>query len=219
MIVVVGNPIARAAELGGGVGGAAARAAMSAAKAGAAVQLVGKAGDDPLGDEVLLALAAAGVGHAAVLRDPAHPTPLAVPDEAEGASSTVLDGDAEPGVQIAPADPGDRPTLEAADVELALRYLPEQRAIIVAEPQSDRVVAVVAEAAAYAGAALVLVVSPGWSGGAPQAALVVEAPPEDPDGAFGSMLGQLGAALDRGESAGEAFRTLTVGAGIAPAAD
>src|SRR3954464_1831849 len=79
MIVVVGNPMARSTELGGGVEGAPARAAVAAARAGATVQLVGKAGEDPAGDAVLRVPAAAGVGPVAVPRDPAHSTPIAQP--------------------------------------------------------------------------------------------------------------------------------------------
>ena len=45
---------------------------------------MGRAGDDPAGDALMLALASAGIGHVAVLRDvaatPVLP-PLAVPDD------------------------------------------------------------------------------------------------------------------------------------------
>ena len=207
MIVVVGNPIARAAQLGGGVEGTPARAAIVAARAGADVQLVGKAGDDPLGDSILLSLAAAGVGHAAVLRDPSHPTPLAVPRSEEAAIPALGDDDAG-ALAIVPEDAADRPSLDAADVELALRYLPDHRAIVVAEPQPASVVSVVGEAASYAGSALVLVVAPGFAGPAPDGALVVESPASDPDGAFAGILGELAASLDGGVSPSDAFRTL-----------
>jgi sugar/nucleoside kinase (ribokinase family) len=216
MIVVVGNPIGRAAELGGGVGGTAARTAIAAARAGADVQLVGKTGEDPLGDQVLLALAAAGVGHAAMLRDPDRPTPLAVPGD-DQPPPAMLDGDDEPRGAVMPADPGDRPTLEAADVELALRYLPNQRVIVVAEPQNDGVVAAVSEAADYAGARLVLVASA--SSQRPASALVIEPPADDRDGLFGSLLGELAVLLDSGASPDEALRGLAARAGATPAVD
>jgi ribokinase len=217
VIVVIGNPIGRAAELGGGVDGVAVRAAIAAARAGGTVQLVGKTGDDPLGDEVLIGLAAAGVGHVAVLRDSAHPTPIAVPDDDEAPAVAMLDVETERAVRLVP-DFADRPALEAADVELALRYLPDQRVILVAEPQPDPVVAVVSEAASYAGASLVLVLPPGRSAGA-DGALVVEAPADGGDGAFGSMLGELAALLDRGASRDEAFRALGSRVGLAPVAE
>ena len=217
MIVVVGNPIGRAAELGGGVDGSPARAAIAAARAGADVQLVGKVGADPLGDEVLVALASAGVGHAAMLRDPDHPTPLAVPQDDAAPPSAMLDGDDEPRIVIVPADPAGRPTLEAADVELALRYLPDQRVILVAEPQTDAVVAAVSEAADYAGARLVVVSAA--SSQRPARALVVEPPADDRDGLFGSLLGELAVLLDRGASPDEAIRVLAARAGAAPAGE
>jgi sugar/nucleoside kinase (ribokinase family) len=216
MIVVVGNPIGRAAELGGGVEGTAARTAIAAARAGADVQLVGKTGEDPLGDEVLLALAAAGVGHAAMLRDPDHATPLAIPGDAPPPSA-MLDGDDEPRVAVKPADPGDRPALEAADVELALRYLPDQRVIVVAEPQTDSVVAAVSEAADYAGARLVLVASA--SSQRPASALVIEPPADERDGLFGSLLGELAVLLEGGASPDEALRGLAARAAATPAVD
>ena len=219
MIVVVGNPVARAAELGGGVDGTAGRAAIAAARAGATVQLVGKAGDDPMGDALLVALAAAGVGHVALLRDPARPTPVVTgpaPDLTDGALSS---DDSDPEPTLLPADPGARPGLDAADVELALRYLSDYRAIVIAEPQSDAVVAIAAEAAAYSGAALIVVVAAGTGSAAATAALVVEAPDADPDGAFASMLGEFAAAIDDGASAPDAFRALSGRIGLAPAAD
>jgi sugar/nucleoside kinase (ribokinase family) len=211
MIVVVGNPIGRAVELGGGVDGIAARTAIAAARGGREVQLVGKTGEDPLGDAVLMALAAAGVGHVAMLRDPDHPTPLAVPVEAAAPPSAMLDGDDETAHVVVPADPGDVPTLEAADVELALRYLPDQRVIVIAEPQPDAVVAVVAEAADYAGARLVLVASA--SSQRPARALVIEPPADGSDGMFGSLLGELAVLLDSGASPDEALRGLAARAG------
>jgi sugar/nucleoside kinase (ribokinase family) len=215
--VVVGNPIGRAVELGGGVDGTAARTAIAAARGGGDVQLVGKTGEDPVGDEVLMALAAAGVGHVAMLRDPDHPTPLAVPTGDAAPPPAMFDGDAEPLVAVVPANPADRPTLDAADVELALRYLPDQRVIVVAEPQTDAVVAVVADAADYAGAHLVVVASA--SSQRPARALVIEAPMDDRDGLFGSLLGELAVLLESGASPDEALRGLADRAGATPAAE
>jgi sugar/nucleoside kinase (ribokinase family) len=218
VIVVIGNPIGRAGELGGGVDGVAVRAAIAAGRAGSTVQLVGKTGDDPLGDQVLIALAAAGVGHVAMLRDPSHATPLAVPADDDTTGGAMLEADSEAAIRVVPANVADRPTLEPADVELALHYLPDQRVIVVAESQPDAVVAVASEAAAYAGATLLVVVPPGKVA-APPGAIVVEAPPDDADGSFGAMLGELAALLDSGVSADEAFRTLTARVGLAPVAD
>jgi hypothetical protein len=164
-----------------------------------------------------MALAAAGVGHVAMLRDPDHPTPLAVPTGDAAPPPAMFDGDAEPLVAVVPANPADRPTLDAADVELALRYLPDQRVIVVAEPQTDAVVAVVADAADYAGAHLVVVASA--SSQRPARALVIEAPMDDRDGLFGSLLGELAVLLESGASPDEAVRGLADRAGATPAAE
>ncbi len=229
MIVVVGNPVARAPELGGGVEGTPGRAAIAAARAGAVVQLVGKAGDDPAGDALLLALAAAGVGHVAVLRDATHPTPIAVPsaplepDQGSGdrelAAELLADGEGAGATRVVPATPAERPALEPADVELALRYLTEFRAVVVAEPLPDAVVAVVIEAIAYSSAELVLVVAGSQRVPATPGALVLEAPDDDPEGAFATMLGELAAAIDRGATSGEALRSMSDRVGLVPAAE
>ena len=216
MIVVVGNPIARAPDTGGGLAGIPAGAAAAAARAGATVQLVGKAGEDRAGDDLMLALARAGVGHAALLRDPAHATPIvaAVDQDAETGDAPT---NAPP---VTPADPAERPSLDAADVELALRYLPEYTTVVVAEPQPDAVVAIVVDAAAFAGAALLLVVD-GAAGGSvpPASAVVFEAPGPDPDGAFATMLGELAAAIDRGTPVAAAFREVEGRLGLTPAGE
>src|SRR4051812_42332685 len=75
MVVVVGVPVWRAGEARG-PDGMAARIAIAAATAGAAVELVGRVGDDPTGDALVLALSRAGVGHVAVLRDSGRETPV-----------------------------------------------------------------------------------------------------------------------------------------------
>lgn len=212
MIAVVGNPFALAPDVGPGVAGPAARAASAAAKAGAAVELVGKIGDDARGDEVVLALAAARVGHVAVLRDPWHATPVVA---AATAPAATIDADDDTAPAIHPGDAAMRPSLDAADVELALRYLPDQRAIVVAEPQTDAIVRVVVDAAAYAGAALVLVVPAGWTGDVPAGALVLEQPGDGGDGAFATLLGELAAELDRGVEADAALRDVIRRAGAA----
>jgi pfkB family carbohydrate kinase len=216
VIVVVGNPIARAPYAGGGLAGVPAGAAAAAARAGATVQLVGKAGEDRVGNDLMLALAQAGVGHVALLRDPAHATPIAESFDEDGDT-----GDApadEP--SVTPADPAERPSLDAADVELALRYLQDYTTVVIAEPQPDAVMTIVVDAAAFAGAALLLVVDSAAGGLAPPAsAIVFETPGADPDGAFATMLGELAAAIDRGTPVAAAFREVEGRLGLTPAAD
>src|SRR6185436_19279643 len=94
VIVVVGNPVARAAVDGPALAaGRPVRVAIAAVAAGATAQIVGRVGEDPAGEAALLDLARHGVGHAAILRDPSRPTPvLAAPGDddaldADGSSS------------------------------------------------------------------------------------------------------------------------------------
>jgi hypothetical protein len=216
VIVVVGNPIARAPDAGSGLAGVPAGTAAAAARAGATVQLVGKAGEDRAGDDLMLALTTAGVGHVALLRDPAHATPIvAAVEQDDELSDTPPDAPS-----VMPADPAERPSLDAADVELALRYLPDYTTVVVAEPQPDAVVSIVVDAAAFAGAALLLVVDRAADGSAPPASAVVfEAPGADPDGAFATMLGELAAAIDRGTPVAAAFREVEGRLGLTPAGE
>jgi sugar/nucleoside kinase (ribokinase family) len=190
VIVVIGQPILRAAAIGGGLSGIPARAAAAAAAAGRAVQLVGQVGEDPDGDALVLALAQAGIGHVAVRREPARRTPVVIAEPADEDESEM------PAPTILPPDPADRLALDPADVDLALRYLTDYRVVVVAEPLPPAVVDVAAAAAAYAGAQLVVAVAPGGDG--PPLATVVEAPATDPEGVFATFLGTLAADLDAG---------------------
>jgi hypothetical protein len=197
----------RAPSLGGGLDGMVARIAATAATAGRTVQLVGKVGDDDHGDQLLLALAEAGVGHVALLRDPTHRTPVVVAD----ADDEITDAnESEPaGPTIEPADTADRPSLEPEDVELALRYLTDFRVIVVAEPGRPDLVDVAAAAAGYGEAGLIVLVAHGSDG--PAGATVIEAPPTDEDGDFATLVAALAADLDAGAApahgiAGEAAR-------------
>ncbi|MDR3546372.1 MAG: PfkB family carbohydrate kinase, partial [Candidatus Limnocylindrales bacterium] len=86
MLAVIGSPSfvpGLTPDAAGEAGGLAAGVARAAAAAGAEVQLVGKVGDDPAGDAVLISLARGGVGHLALLRDAASATPLRRPDPAD----------------------------------------------------------------------------------------------------------------------------------------
>ena len=209
MIVVIGSPVGRSDDGVVVAAGMASRVALVAAAAGRTVQLVGKTGDDPTADSVVLDLARGGVGHAALLRDPARATPIEVAPgddepvdiEAPG-DGAVADGDA-----AAAQTPG--PALESADVDLGLRYLTDFAVIVLAEPVQPETVAIVAEAARWAGARMILVVPAGApvSDGLPSDVVAFEAPAADPDGAFAALVGQFAADLDQGVDPGEAFRT------------
>lgn len=217
------------------VAGRAAAITRSVAAAGTQVQLVAKIGDDGAGDAIVVALGRDGIGHAAVLRDPARPTAIvAAPaerpsdDETGGADgdadrdadgglsveslTSLLTRSSEPGepgggpVVILPPSAGERPTLEAADLELALRYLPDARVVVVAEPVTDDAADAIAGGASFWGAQLVVVVegaarvSDGLT-----AATVFESPAEDPGDAFARMVAAYAVALDAGRQPGEAF--------------
>ena len=218
MIVVIGSPLYRpgSADRPSGAAGLAVgiAAAASVAAAGGTVQLVGRVGEDPAGDATLLALSALGIGHVATLRDAGRLTPLEPaqpetdPDLAE-AADTLADAlvDGGDGTAETPDDrtslrASDPATLDPDDVNMALRYLDGYRVIVVAEPMAAAGLQVVADAAAFGGAQLVVIVAQsGAAGGpapAPEGAIVIEAPLSDPEGLFAGAIGAFVVALDRG---------------------
>lgn len=215
MIVIIGSPIGRLLDGDVVATGMAARVAMAAASAGRSVQLLGRTGDDPAADGLLSSLTRVGVGHVALLRDPARSTPL----EAEPATD---DGDPlSPGEpELLSLEPLERPTLDAADVDLGLRYLTEFAVLVLAEPAGRDVVQVVAEAARWTAAQLLLVVEVGTAltDGLPSDAIVFEAPADDRDGVFAMLVGTFAAALDVGADPAEAFRSAIAAEGWAESA-
>jgi hypothetical protein len=215
VIVVVGSPVGRIVDGRITLTGMAAVTARAAAVAGAEVQLVGRVGDDPGADALLLELAGAGIGHVAVLRDPARPTPVEGESDADGTDDPE------------PVDAGTEPTLpqhvpielDPGDVELGLRYLTEFAVLVLEPPASPDVLRVAIEGARWANAALILVVegeTPPDLGSAPDA-IVLAAPVDDPDGAFAMVVGRLAAALDAGADPATAFRDVVMTTGWAAA--
>jgi hypothetical protein len=211
VIVIVGSPVGRLEDGRVTTGGVAARAAISAVEAGGSVQVVGRVGDGPDADGLLLALATGGVGHVAILRDPARATPL----------------EPEPSLDLDPSDDdpapptGVRPIeIDAADVDLGLRYLTDYRVVVLVPPARPEVVAVVADAARWAAARLVVITDGADvpSPSLPSDAIVLAAPESDPDGAFATLVGRLAAALDAGADPASAFRDAIGDAGWAVAA-
>ena len=224
MILVIGLPAYMAAPDGqGSAGGLAVDVARAAAARGAEVQLVGKVGDDGTGDAVVVALGRMGIGHAALLRDPVHPTPVLSPIEAADDSSTGADVSAEgdePAAVFAllPADATERPALDGGDVSLALGYLEGAR-VIVTEPLPDAALASLVEGAAFSGAALVVLTESGAPLPAlPPEATILEAPAAD-DGSFGRLVGQYAAGLDAGLAADRAFEAAVISSGWETASD
>jgi hypothetical protein len=196
--------------------------ACAAAAAGARVELISKAGDDPAGDAVLLALARAGVGHVATLRDPARLTPVrARPDEPTDPADPSVDeaaGDTADAGSATASDPAAGaqqpahdapPTLDAADIALALRYLTDFEVLVAVHPSTDLLAEAVA-AAGWGGARVVVVVEPDTDvpPGVPADALVVAAASDDAEG-VGARVGRYAAALSRGDDAAAAYRDLT----------
>lgn len=181
--------------------------ALAAARARRAVQLVGRTGDDATADAIVLDLALGGVGHVALLRDPARQTPLEPVLREEDEAGDPAD-DTDPMVVPPHAAAAEGPTLDAADVDLGLRYLTDVDVVVLAEPAGPEIVAIVAEAARWGEARLILVVGAGESVPAdlPPDAIVFEAPDADPDGVFATLVGTFAAALDDGSDPAEAFR-------------
>jgi sugar/nucleoside kinase (ribokinase family) len=194
VIIVLGRPSIQDGPIGPLPAGMAASVAMAIAAAGGRVELVGTLGDDAPGDSVAIALARAGVGHAALLRVPGTTTPRG-------------------GTTDTPA------RLDAADVELGLRYLSDYRVVIVADPVPTEVLAIAVDAAAYAGATLVVVVGhgePPMTSIGP-AATVLEAP-DDAQGPFAVAVAGYALALEAGTDPAVALRGAVEAAGWEPVA-
>lgn len=218
MIVVVGLPAyADSPDCEECAGGLAVEVAAAAKRRGGDVELVGKIGDDGAGDAVVVALGRLGIGHAALLRDPAHPTPVLT---AAGADDDAAELDAEsPEARLLPESADDRPALEAADVELALRYLPQAAVIVLADALVESGLVAGAEGADFAAARLVVLVPAGVTAPVlPAGATVLEAPPED-DGSFGRLVGLFAGALDAGLESAAAFKEAVAASGWESIAD
>lgn len=200
MIVVLGRPRVYRPEPDGDLapGGLAVELALAAARAGARVELVGAVGDDPEGDRIVVELGRGGVGHAALMRDPATRTPLVGQ----------------------PRDARPLPRLEAADVELGLRYQPECHVLVIGAELSPAALAAAQEAAEFHGAAVVMVAASGVVDPAtlgPDVTLLERPSVEDAeaeadavvvaadDADFGAFVADYAVRLDRGQAPAEAF--------------
>ena len=218
MIVVIGSPIGRIADGALAAGGSASRVALAAAAAGHVVQLVGRTGEDPTAEAVVLDLARGGVGHVALLRDASRVTPLEAEPAIDLEADDLDDASASPAGEDEAAS---APPLDAADVDLGLRYLTDFAVVVLAEPAGPDVVRVVADAARWAEARLVLVVATGSSvpDGLPADGIVFEAPDTDPDGVFATLVGDFAGALDDGAEPEDAFRASVASEGWSEAAE
>jgi hypothetical protein len=212
VIVVIGAVHASGSVAGVQPAGLASGIAHAAVSEGSSAELVARVGEDPNGDAVLLVIAAAGIGHVATLRDPARTTPIDWPVEFDETGSEVDPGSEPPSDDGAVPATGLLPTLDGADVGLALRYLTEYRVIVVVHP-SDAVLSEAVAAASYAGAHLVVITDPtsgaGTTAALPADALVLAAAAGATG--VGATIGRYAAAVDQGTDPAAAFAA-TLGA-------
>jgi pfkB family carbohydrate kinase len=202
-VIVVAGDIAGRVDASGEAApaGFAATVATAAAAAGSKVELVTRIGEDAAGDAIILALARAGIGHVATLRDAGRRTPvLGSPHDEAGPD---LDDDATSTTAESP--PG--PMLDGGDVGLALRYLSDYRVIVVAHAADRDLLDEVVTAAGWSGARLVVVASPGIEVAVPNDAIVIEA--EADAEAVAVRVGRYAAAIDRGGEPDTAYAVLT----------
>jgi sugar/nucleoside kinase (ribokinase family) len=200
VIVVIGSPAWRDANPPGPAG-LACGIAVAAAARGTAVELVGRVGDDQDGDALVIALAHAGVGHAAVLRDPVRRTPrLAVPLEPEA----IADEPAPPGA----AGTMTAPRLEPADVSLALSYLTAFAVLVITDEVPADVLPAALDGAGFAGAHVVMLLAPGTRppDGLGAVSTVLAVPGEGDEGAFATVVGVYAEGLAAGLEPATAFR-------------
>ena len=97
--------------------------------------------------------------------------------------------------------------IEAADLDLALRYLPEVRAIVLVAPATPLLAAAIA-ASSWSGASLVVVgpldadaamaLDADAGGPGARGPIVLDPPAHDPDGAFARVVAALAVRLDAG---------------------
>jgi hypothetical protein len=117
--------------------------------------------------------------------------------------------------------------IEAADLELALRYLPDVRAIVLVRPSAN-LLAPATAAAAWSGSTLVAVgpldadgtaLIDAATAGAPRSRgpIVLEPPSRDPDGAFAGLVAALVTRLDAGEDPAAAWQSTVEALAVDPA--
>ena len=114
-------------------------------------------------------------------------------------------------------------SMEPADLDLALRYLPDIRAVVVLQPPAAVLPTAIA-GADFAGATLVIV-GPldGGSAAALEAGagstppIVLDPPAHDPDGTFAGFVARLATRLDAGDAPEAAFRETVSALAVDPA--
>ncbi len=110
--------------------------------------------------------------------------------------------------------------MDAADIDLGLRYLAECQVLVVAEPLPDEALAVAGAAAEYHGAQLLVIAEAGEQPPAdlPEKSTLLERPAED-GGAFAQLVGRYAAMLDSGRPPADAWREAIEAGGWEPASE
>jgi len=107
--------------------------------------------------------------------------------------------------------------MDAADLDLALRYLPDVSAIVLVEPPAG-LVATAAAAATWLGAGLVLIAREPMdlTGDAPKAdrTVVLGPPRSDPDGVFAGLVAALAVRLGTGSTSSDALTEASTVPGV-----
>lgn len=134
-----------------------------------------------------------------------------VPNDASG--DRILAGLAAAGIRHAATLRSSAATLDAADLELALRYLPEIRVVVLASDEPALRPAAM-RAAAWSGATLITLRADGSSPADADALagvreIVLQGPASDPDRAFAGLVAALAVQLDAGEDPARAWRRVT----------
>jgi hypothetical protein len=105
--------------------------------------------------------------------------------------------------------------LEAADLDLALRYLPDVHAMVLVAPDLS-LIAPAAAASGWSGAGLVIVASePRAIDAAPQA-IVLDPPRADRDGTFAGLVAALATRLDLGDDPTTAWQSTVSALAVDP---
>jgi len=137
---------------------------------------------------------------------------VATPDEAGDARLIEL---ASAGVGHATVVRSAASGLEAADVDLALRYLPDVHAIVLVAPDAS-LIAPAAAASGWSGAGLVIVGNqPRAIDAAPQA-IVLDPPRVDRDGTFAGLVAALATRLDSGDDPTTAWQSTVSALAVDP---
>jgi hypothetical protein len=145
--------------------------------------------------------------------------------EVVGVASTEADGDrvllgfAAAGVGHATVTRSAATTVEPADLDLALRYLPEIRVIVLVAPDAG-LLQVAADGSSWSGATLAIVgplAGEAASIADTASAIVLEPPKHDPDEAFAGLVATFARRLDAGEAAAAAWRSTLAALAVDPA--